>query len=59
MDELFIKVIAALEQAKDGIEKMRLADRNDAGESKYDGRSLSIAVTNLETAQLWVANAIR
>jgi hypothetical protein len=52
-DELFIEVISKLEEAKNGIEAMRALRQDEV----IDGRSLSIAVTNLETAQLWVANA--
>lgn len=55
MDEKFIEVIALLEQAKDTIELMRAAKLEEV----IDGRSLSIAVTHLETCQLWVANARR
>lgn len=52
-EELVIQIIQLLEQAKNGIEVLRAAKVEEA----IDGRALSIAVTNLETAQLWVANA--
>lgn len=54
-EALLIEAIQLLEQAKDKIEMLRLAKQEDV----IDGRSLSIAVTNLETAQLWCANARR
>src|SRR5688572_4077555 len=52
-DEVFVEVIQLMEQAKNKIEFMRAAK----AEEVIDGRSLSIAVTHLETSQLWVANA--
>ena len=52
-DAVVIDVIQHLEQAKNSIELLRVAKV----EEKIDGRSLSIAVTHLETCQLWVANA--
>lgn len=51
-DERFFAIIQATEQAKENMDALK-ADK-DAG---WDARALSIAVTNLETAQLWVANA--
>jgi hypothetical protein len=53
IERLLIEVIQHLEQAKNTIEMLRLAKQEEA----LDGRSLSIAVTHLETCQLWVANA--
>jgi hypothetical protein len=52
-DAVIIDVIQHLEQAKNSIELLRVAKV----EEKIDGRSLSIAITHLETCQLWVANA--
>ena len=52
-DEVIIDVIQHLEQAKNSIEMLRVAKV----EERIDGRSLSIAVTHLETCQLWIANA--
>ena len=52
-DAVVIEVIQHLELAKNAIEALRVAKV----EEKIDGRSLSIAVTHLETCQLWVANA--
>lgn len=48
-----IEIISLLEQAKILLEaaKTQLED--------FDGRAISIAITNLETSQLWVANAER
>lgn len=52
-DAVFVGIIATMEQAKQQIELLRAAKQ----EEHIDGRALSIAVTNLETAMLWVANA--
>jgi hypothetical protein len=52
-DKAFMEAIQHLEAAKMVIDAMRLAKQED----KIDGRSLSIAITHLETCQLWVANA--
>lgn len=54
-DEAVIQIVALLEQAKNGIEMLRAAKMDE----QIDGRALSIAVTHLETSQLWVANARR
>lgn len=50
---VIIDVIQHLELAKNAIEMLRTAKL----EELIDGRALSIAVTYLETSQLWVANA--
>ena len=55
VDEVVIQVIQHLEQAKLLIEGLRAARADE----QIDGRALSIAVTNVETGQLWVANARR
>jgi trimethylamine:corrinoid methyltransferase-like protein len=55
LEKLFIEIVTGMEQAKQQIELMRAAKQ----EEQVDGRALSIAVTNLETAMLWVANARR
>jgi hypothetical protein len=55
VDELVMQTIVQLEQAKTCIETLRAAKVEEA----VDGRALSVAVTYLETAQLWVANARR
>ncbi len=52
-DAVIIEAIQLLEQAKIQIEALRIA----TVEEKIDGRALSIAVTHLETCQLWLANA--
>jgi hypothetical protein len=53
VEAVMIEVIQLLEQAKDKIELIRAAKMEEV----MDGRALSIAVTHLETSQLWVANA--
>lgn len=53
IEALLIDAIQHLEQAKTLIEQLRLAKR----EEEVDGRALSIAITHLETGQLWIANA--
>lgn len=54
-DALVIDIIQQMEQAKQKIDLLRAAKQDEV----IDGRALSIAVTNLETAMLWVANARR
>ena len=58
LEALVIEAIALLEQAKVKIETARNKDQVEAA-NMLDGRALSIAITHLETAQLWVANARR
>lgn len=53
--QIFFEAISKLEEGKNAIEALRALKRDE----EIDGRALSIAVTNLETAQLWVANARR
>lgn len=49
----YINIIAALQAA---IEQMTaLKGKPDS----YDGRSLSVAITHAETAQLWFTNAVK
>lgn len=55
IERLFVEAISKLEEGKNAIEALRALRRDE----EIDGRSLSIAVTNVETAQLWVANARR
>jgi hypothetical protein len=50
MDEKAIAIIAAMEIAKQALDLLK-------ADSQFDGRAVSIAITNLETAMLWVANA--
>lgn len=50
---LWLTAVQLSEQAKNAIEALRAAREDES----YDGRSLSIATTHLETAQLWLANA--
>lgn len=57
MDELYVALIQTTEQVKATMEAMRLM-KDAEGALKYDGRSLSIALTHLEIAQLWITNAI-
>lgn len=52
-DATMLEAIQLLEGAKLKIEMIRAAKV----EERFDGRALSIAVTHLETSQLWVANA--
>ena len=54
-DTIMLEAVQFLEAAKLKIEMLRVSTFAES----YDGRALSIAVTNLETAQLWVANARR
>jgi hypothetical protein len=54
-DVVMLEIIQHTEQAKLKMELLR----NPAFAEQYDGRALSIAVTHLETAQLWTANARR
>ena len=54
-EEMLVEVIALMEQARLKMESLRQARHAE----QVDGRAISIAVTNLETAQLWVANARR
>jgi hypothetical protein len=50
MDEKAIEIIAAMEMANISLGKLK-------ADPSFDGRAISIAITNLETAMLWVANA--
>ena len=50
-ESLDLKIIVALEEVKRTLEDLK------AEPLRYDGRSLSIAITHLETAQLWFANS--
>lgn len=52
-DSVILSIISLMERAKGEIDLLRVAKV----EQDVDGRALSIAVTHLETAQLWVANA--
>lgn len=51
-DRVVLDVIAALERGNLDIKRAQ-ADP----ESRLDKRALSIAITHLETAQLWLANS--
>lgn len=46
-----VEIISAMESIKRTLEDLKAEPKN------YDGRSLSIAITHLETAQLWFANS--
>ena len=48
----FLEIIQSTESALAGIKRAQ-ADP----ESRLDKRALSIAITHIETAQLWLANA--
>jgi hypothetical protein len=52
---LVLETLAAFEEAKAKLEALRSPVFAEA----FDGRALSVAVTYLETAELWVANAKR
>lgn len=54
-EELVLQIIMLMEQAKNSMEALRAMKVDE----QIDGRAMSIAVTHLETAQLWVANARR
>lgn len=54
-EDIAIRLISLMENCKIAIESLRL---NAGGQGNgWDARGLSIAMTHLETAQLWVANA--
>lgn len=59
IDALALEVIGLMEQAKDKMDKSRGLKFDGADDAMFDGRALSIAITHLETAQLWFANARR
>jgi len=59
VDTLTIEIVQLLEQAKLKIEQTRGLKFPGTDDSMFDGRATSIAVTHLETAQLWFANARR
>lgn len=48
-----VKLVQELELSKIKLEAMKQDVEN------YDGRAISIAITHLETAMLWFANARR
>jgi hypothetical protein len=52
--ELAVEIIQASERLKAVMEELRAA----AVTNKWSARALSIAITELETAQLWFANAV-
>ena len=52
-DKTIIEALQLTERAKQLLEDLRMASL----EGKVDGRALSIAMTYLETCQLWIANA--
>jgi hypothetical protein len=52
-DAAAIEVIQLMEQARLHMETLRAA----AAENGFNARALSVAITELETAQLWMANA--
>ena len=51
MEEKDVSIVQQMEACK-----LRLDELKKEPE-KYDGRAISIAITNLETAMLWFANA--
>lgn len=56
MEKELVEIIALLEQALIKIKDLRQLPEE---KSHLDIRSLAIAVTNIETGQLWVANSDR
>lgn len=50
--ENFVEIVSLMEQAKQKMEYLR-----DNEKTTWNSRALSIAITNLETSQLWLANA--
>jgi hypothetical protein len=50
-EALAVEIISLMEQAKLKMEALR------DGRGVWNPRALSIAITELETAQLWLANA--
>ncbi len=59
IDQITIEIVQLLEQAKLKIEQSRGLKFPGTDDGMFDGRAMSIAVTHLETAQLWFANARR
>ncbi len=59
IDTLTVEVVSLLEQAKAKIEATRGLKFPGTDDTMFDGRATSIAITHLETAQLWFANARR
>lgn len=53
-NEAALEILTLLMQAQEKIEHLR---EDHTGPGEFNGRALSIALTELETAQLWVANA--
>ena len=51
-DKIAVEIIQYMELAKQKLERLR-AD----SASGFNARALSVAITELETSQLWVANA--
>jgi hypothetical protein len=56
-DTLFFQIVQFTEQAKDTMNALKALPVDADGMNGIDGRAVSIAITHLETAQLWVANA--
>lgn len=54
MDADFLEVMTNLEAARTKMDALR----NREGDPNWNKRALSIALTELETAQLWFANAL-
>lgn len=52
LDEQVVSIISALEIQNIAIKALR-----DLPECRLDKRALSVALTELETAMLWIANA--
>jgi hypothetical protein len=59
IDAIAVEVIALPEQAKEKMEGVRGLKFDGTEDPTFDGRAVSIAITHLETAQLWFANARR
>ncbi len=52
-EEIAVRVIELLEHAKMAMEALRVASPQNG----WNPRGLSVAITELETSQLWLANA--
>ena len=59
IDAISLEVIQLMEQAKQKMEGVRGLKFDGSEDTMFDGRAVSIAITHLETAQLWFANGRR
>lgn len=59
IEAIALEVITLLEEAKHKMEGVRGLKFDGSEDTMFDGRAVSIAITHLETAQLWFANGRR